>query len=481
MAPVRCNPQRTCPDPLNGIDYINNFEDADLLGRPGQQKSTMLAPLGGYQSTSAERLHDFGEVTHGNQRCSGNLLVGLRVIYVASQPDDSPKRVLDSVRQHLDMWMIISIYSGHGKPGEDLKNLRLELREAQSISALTIRTSAGAAGLQNRQPFRLVVWQDGAQEKSQMTQNRFRGLVALAGCILVVLGTLRVGNWPRTASAQAAAPQAANDGKLRIIIFGAHPDDAEYRGAGVAMKWARLGHHVKLVSATNGDIGHWQIAGGPLAQRRLKEVLEVGRRLGVSTEVLDIHDGEILPTLENRRMITRLIRQWNADIVIANRPNDYHPDHRYTSILVQDSAFMVTVPFFAPDVPWLKKNPVFLYAADRFQRPNPFTADIAIDIDDVIEPTLDALMVMESQIQEGGAIGNASLYPADAAGRQRRTEQARAETARRYAMQATTYRDALVKAYGEERGLRVRYAQAFEVCEYGRQPSREDLKQLFPF
>src|SRR5258708_28745882 len=133
-----------------------------------------------------------------------------------------------------------------------------------------------------------------------------------------------------TAMGQAQVP---NDGKLRIMIFGAPTDDAEYRGAGVAMKWAKLGHHVKLVSATNGDIGHWQMAGGPLAQRRKEEVMEVGRRLGVSTEVLDIHDGEILPTLENRPMITRLINQWNASIVIVNRRNDYHPDHRNTPIL----------------------------------------------------------------------------------------------------------------------------------------------------
>ncbi len=127
----------------------------------------------------------------------------------------------------------------------------------------------------------------------------------------------------------------------------------------------------------------------------------MARRLGVTNEVLDIHDGEILPTLENRRMITRLIRQWNADIVITNRPNDYHPDHRYTSVLVQDSAFMVTVPFFTPDVPALKRNPLFLYTSDRFRRPNPFTADVAVGIDEVIEPTLDALLVMESQIHEG--------------------------------------------------------------------------------
>src|SRR5215467_3745916 len=154
------------------------------------------------------------------------------------------------------------------------------------------------------------------------THMRFSAFTVLAACALgILLGLVMKGWRPRLTWAVAAAPaQPANDGKLRIIIFGAHPDDAEYRGAGVAMKWARLGHHVKLVSATNGDIGHWQIAGGPLAQRRKNEVLAVGRKLGVTTDVLDVHDGEILPTLENRRMITRLIREWNADIVISNRP-----------------------------------------------------------------------------------------------------------------------------------------------------------------
>ena len=315
------------------------------------------------------------------------------------------------------------------------------------------------------------------------TRKRFSAwTLVVAGGLGVVLGTAINQRRPRVALAKAAVQaQAPSDGKLRIIIFGAHPDDAEYRGAGLAMKWAKLGHHVKLVSTTNGDIGHWQIAGGPLAQRRAKEVMEVGRRLGVTTEVLDIHDGEIMPTLENRRIITRLIRQWNADIVITNRPNDYHPDHRYTSILVQDSAYMVTVPFFCSDVPALQKNPVFLYTSDRFQRPNPFQADVAVAIDDVIEPTLDALLVMESQIHEGGANGHAGLYPGDQAGRQRRNDEVRKSLARRYSGYADSYRDALVKFYGEERGRKVRYAQAFEVCEYGRQPSPDELKQMFPF
>src|SRR4051794_7615767 len=306
--------------------------------------------------------------------------------------------------------------------------------------------------------------------------------LVLVGGLGFVLGTVMRQQRPQIALAQTATPAPpSSDGKLRIIIFGAHPDDAEYRGAGVAMKWAKAGHHVKLVSATNGDVGHWQSAGGPLAIRRRNEVEEVARKLGVTTEVIDIHDGEILPTLENRKIFTKLIRQWNADIVIANRPNDYHPDHRYTSILVQDSAYMVTVPFFAPDVPFLKKNPLFLYASDNFERPNPFRADVAVGIDEVIEPTLDALLVMESQIHEGGANGYPGIFPEDPAGRQKRRDEVRQNLARRYAAAADKYRDALVKYYGADRGRKIRYAQAFEVCEYGRRPTQAELKALFPF
>src|SRR5260370_32458667 len=307
--------------------------------------------------------------------------------------------------------------------------------------------------------------------------------LTLVGGLGFLFGGMWTGHHPQVAFAKAAAAaqaQEPDDGKLRIIIFGAHPDDAEYRGAGVAMKWAKLGHHVKLVSATNGDIGHWQTAGGPLAQRRLKEVMDVGRRLGVTTEVVDIHDGEITPTVENRRIITKLIRQWNADIVIANRPNDYHPDHRYTSILVQDSAYMVTVPFFCPDVPALKKNPVFLYASDNFQRPNAFRADVAVDIDDVIEPTLDALLVMESQIHEGGANGYAGLYPQDEPGRQGRREEVRRNLARRYGGYAGSYRRALGRFYRHEPGRKHPYPPTSQVAENTPPPPPHPLNPPLP-
>ncbi len=188
------------------------------------------------------------------------------------------------------------------------------------------------------------------------------------------------------ASADDSTAGNQDDGKLRIIAFGAHPDDCELNVAGLAATWATLGHHVKFVSTTNGAIGHWQMAGGLLAQRRTEEVVKAAKILGIETEVLDIHDGELESTLENRKKITRLIRQWRSDFVFTHHAFDYHPDHRYTSVLVQDSSFMVTVPFFCPDTPHLKRNPVFLYYGYRKHDHPLFSGEgIAVSIDEVFD------------------------------------------------------------------------------------------------
>lgn len=272
-----------------------------------------------------------------------------------------------------------------------------------------------------------------------------------------------------------------DDGKLRIICFGAHPDDCELQAGGVALLWAKQGHHVKFVSVTNGDIGHWRDAGGPLARRRKAEVERAAQILGINTEVLDIHDGELLPTLENRRTITRLIREWKADIVMSHRPNDYHPDHRYTAILVQDSAYMVAVPNFCPDVPPLKSNPLFLFYPDSFQKPNPFRPDIAVSIDSVMEKKLDALGTLESQFYEGGALGSADLIPADPKKQAERRQEIRSLFAGRNQGIAQRYREKLVEWYGKDKAEKVRHAEAFEICEYGRRPDKKELGRFFPF
>jgi LmbE family N-acetylglucosaminyl deacetylase len=303
--------------------------------------------------------------------------------------------------------------------------------------------------------------------------------------VLVLLGVSCTSPEP-TARMEAVTPrpaQPAGDGKLRIIAFGAHPDDCELREAGCAAKWAAQGHHVKFVSCTNGDIGHWGMAGGPLAVRRAAENKRCSAILGIENQVLDIHDGELMVTMDNRRTICRLIREWRADIVISHRPNDYHPDHRYVGVLVMDAAYMVTVPYFCPDTPYLEKNPVFLFSEDGFQRPNPFTADIAVSIDDVLDKKLACVEALESQFYEGGCNGGAHLVPdpKDAEKVSVRKKQVREQFTKRFAATANRFRATLGDFYGKEPAAQVAAAEAFEICEYGRRPSKEEIRTLFPF
>jgi LmbE family N-acetylglucosaminyl deacetylase len=312
------------------------------------------------------------------------------------------------------------------------------------------------------------------------------GVLATAMAVLFLAGSaLRSQDekTKRTPSDQPEAAKPAEDGKLRIIAFGAHPDDCELKAGGVAARWAALGHHVKFVSVTNGDIGHWRMAGGPLARRRTGEVKKCAKLLGIHTQVLDIHDGELLPTLENRRTITRLIREWKADLVFSHRPNDYHPDHRNVGILVQDAAYMVTVPFFCTDTPYLQKNPVFLFFEDRFTRPNRFTADVVVAIDEVIDKKLAAVEALESQFYEGGCNGGPELVPdpSNAAAVAARRKEVRKQFSQRFAETAKRFNLQLVDRYGAEKARKIKYAEAFEICEYGRMPSQEEIRKLFPF
>ncbi len=278
-----------------------------------------------------------------------------------------------------------------------------------------------------------------------------------------------------------AGASPADDGKPRIICIGAHPDDAESGAAGTAALWIAKGYHVKFVSVTNGDIGHWRDSGPELARRRKAEVEHGAGIVGYDFEVLDNHDGELQPTLENRKAITRLIREWKADVVITHRPNDYHPDHRYTSVLVQDSAYMVTVPKLCPEVPALKANPVFLYFSDDFQKPNPFQADIAVGIDAVMDKKLEVILGMVSQLYEGGVSGSPELLTGDPAKRKERLRMLRQRSADGDMKAADRFRRSLEAWYGRERAAKILYAEAFEISEYGRTPDKAEIMRLFPF
>lgn len=293
---------------------------------------------------------------------------------------------------------------------------------------------------------------------------------------------LSLNSFPGIAQEEPVIPPDRN---LRIIAFGAHPDDAEFKVGGTTVRWAARGDKVKLVSMTNGDLGHYVQSGGPLARRRNEEVAEAGKILGAESQVLDIHDGELMPSLENRKLMTTLIREWQADIVLSHRTNDYNPDHRYVGVLAHDTAFMVSVPYYMPLTEETENNPIYLHYSDRFEKPYPFQPDIVVAIDDVFEQKIDAIDKLASQVYEVNysSVGREreraiQSVPTDPA--ERRAWLVKQHGAR-YAAVADEYRDELVKWYGPERGKAVRYAEAFEICQYGRQPTEEELKQLIPF
>lgn len=271
---------------------------------------------------------------------------------------------------------------------------------------------------------------------------------------------------------------------VRVIIFGAHPDDCEILAGGTAAKWAAAGSAVLAVSLTNGDIGHFDQAGGPLARRRAEEIRRAGEVLGIKSISLDNHDGELVPSLENRRAVTRLIREWKADVVISHRPNDYHPDHRSVGILVQDAGYMVTVPFWCADVPHLRKNPAFFFSRDGFRTPNPFRPDIVVSIDDQIEKKRSALACLESALEFVGFMdAQGAGEPDDRARARALTSANRAAVLEQWIARFSTadgLGPALEKWYGKEKAAVIRHAEPFEICEYGRQPDEAELRTLFP-
>jgi LmbE family N-acetylglucosaminyl deacetylase len=273
------------------------------------------------------------------------------------------------------------------------------------------------------------------------------------------------------------AQQAGQSNKLHIIIIGAHPDDPDKVG-GTAHKWAKAGHDVLMVSLTNGDAGHQTLSSEELAKIRREEARRAGEVIGVRYITLDNHDGQLMPTYENRLQVIKLIREQKADIVIFPRPYDYHPDHRYTGVLVLDAAYMVTVPKILPEVPFLEKNPVFLYTYDQFVHPEPFKADVCIDIDDVIEKKIDMYHQHTSQMYEWLPFNRGELDQVPATEKERRIWLGKIWGSR---SNADPFRNELIEHDGKEKGSKVKYCECFQDSGYGTRLTKENMKRYFPF
>lgn len=266
---------------------------------------------------------------------------------------------------------------------------------------------------------------------------------------------------------------------LRLLILGAHPDDAEFHAGGLAALYARRGHTVKMVSVTNGEVGHHQMIGAPLAARRRAEAAAAASVIGAISAVWDNPDGRLQPTLELRWQIIREMRTFAPDLVLTHRTNDYHPDHRAVGEAVRDASYLVTVPGLVDDVPILRRDPVVAYMPDRFTKPTPLAGDVVIDIGTEVETVVDMLACHESQVFEWLPYnrGEANV-PAGAAARRAALRQWYLERLR---PQADRYRAELASTYGAARAGQIEYVEAYEISEYASPLDAAARRRLFPF
>jgi len=284
---------------------------------------------------------------------------------------------------------------------------------------------------------------------------------------------------------------------MKILMIGAHQDDNEFRCGGLASKYVKMGYDVRFLSLCNGCGGHHIMTPEETTAKRAKESANVAKLLGVTYHVWDIDDCNIVPDLATRKRLIRYIREYCPDMIITHRPNDYHADHRAAGQLVQDASYLLTVPHECPEVPAMRFMPVIMYNEDNFKYP-PFSGDIVIDLDDEIDTKLKIADLNDSQVYEWlpYTYGTLDEVPEDKAERfewlkgMNITEETTDEEilsskshgwAVTFAKTAARFRKELIAKYGEERGSKVRYAEAYEICEYGEPLTDEMRKLLFDF
>ncbi len=270
-----------------------------------------------------------------------------------------------------------------------------------------------------------------------------------------------------------------SDDQPRLLILGAHPDDAEYHAGGLAARYRAMGRTVKMVSMTNGGAGHHERSYDELVPMRRREAAAAGEIIGAVYETWDYPDGELLPTLELRQKVIREIRAFAPDLVLTHRTCDYHADHRIAGQAVQDAAYMVTVPGVLPDVPALRRDPVIAYLPDLFRKPYPLSADVVIDVTNQVDTIVRMLACQRSQVFEWLPYeeGILNQVPVD--------EDAKLTWLREWYAQhirprADRFRSELISRYGERRGCEIEFVEIFEISEYGRQVDGSTRSVLFP-
>jgi LmbE family N-acetylglucosaminyl deacetylase len=268
--------------------------------------------------------------------------------------------------------------------------------------------------------------------------------------------------------------------QLRILVIGAHPDDADIKAGGTSAKWCALGHVVKLVSLTNGQAGHQSQHGPQLAERRRAEAQAAAATIGATYDVFDHPDGQLDDRLEFRHEVIRLLRTFRPDLVLTHRSTDYHPDHRFAGLLVQDASYLVTVPAICPETPHLPSSPVIMYFSDAFKKPCRFEPHVVVDIGEEFDRLIGMLHCHASQFYEWLPYnaGYLDQVPRDDAARR---DWLAERIGRRIGPLADRYCELVIRTYGPQGGRQIQYVEAFEVSEYGAPLDAAARRRLFPF
>jgi N-acetylglucosamine malate deacetylase 1 len=265
---------------------------------------------------------------------------------------------------------------------------------------------------------------------------------------------------------------------VKVLVLGAHPDDAEFFAGGLLAMLKLSGATLKLVSVTNGQSGHQSIPQSELIVRRRSEAAAAGRVISSEYATWDFIDGSLQPTIDLRLAIIREIRTFGPDLVLTHRPFDYHPDHRAVGQAVVDASYMVRVPKIAPECPPPEREPIVAYMVDLFTRPCPFRADVIMDVSRYRPTVLDMLDCHRSQFYEWlpwieGCLDGVPTSNDCAPDRLKRLEWLsgwyREKTAPRTA-----------RFWTNEYGATPDLIEAYEFSEYAGRPTRQMLDELFP-
>ncbi len=264
---------------------------------------------------------------------------------------------------------------------------------------------------------------------------------------------------------------------MKVMVIVAHLDDAEITTGGLTIKLVKQGHEVIYVAMSDGGMGHHFRSKEETEACRKAEALAAAKVVGAKYEFMHISECEIMPTVENRKALVAMIRKYSPDVIITHPGCDYHADHKYTSELVADAAYMLQVPKFVPESPVMRHAPYIFYAVIREVYQKGLEPAWILPIDDVFEQRMLALHCHTCQMYEWlpWASNMKVEVPEDEAGRLKFLYNWRAP---HYEGIANRYRDVLVAEYGEK-GKSVKYAEAFFKSPLGAESTPECIKEIF--